>query len=233
MFAALFTSEKCDFDVCQACVKVMNMTPEEKKAEAKTQAAAAKREAAEAAAKRRRLEEKAEKEAEEKRRKKWDPKRQFKSRIIDPLEKNFSLEGNKTKDFTVWCSDGYDNDGWHSYEGPPDKDFDTTYATKEDANDRARYLFHWKNPRGMGPDDISKQEGDEKSARDGCVTYVVRPPDSSTWTVSVVPAAAYPYMEKASPSRHGYDVEHRHTSCDSALMGLCMEGNLLLHLSGA
>ena len=151
MFAALFTCEKCDFDVCQACFKVMNMTPEEKKAEAKKQAAAAKREAAEAA-KRRRLEEKAEKEAEEKRRKKWDPKRQFKSRIIDPLEKNFSLEGNKTKDFTVWCSDGYDNDGWHSYEGPPDKDFDTTYTRRRKMPTTGRGTCSTgKIPGGWGP----------------------------------------------------------------------------------
>ena len=43
---------------------------------------------------------------------------------------------------------------------------------------------------------------------DGLVTYVVTPPDSTTWTVSVVPAAAYAYLENSTQRRHGNDTEY-------------------------
>jgi hypothetical protein len=38
--------------------------------------------------------------------------------------------------FVVWSSCGYDADGWHSYHGPPQKKFDSSYATQADANAR-------------------------------------------------------------------------------------------------
>eukprot|EP00580_Thalassiosira_gravida_P018778 CAMPEP_0201670668 /NCGR_PEP_ID=MMETSP0494-20130426/27495_1 /ASSEMBLY_ACC=CAM_ASM_000839 /TAXON_ID=420259 /ORGANISM="Thalassiosira gravida, Strain GMp14c1" /LENGTH=764 /DNA_ID=CAMNT_0048151785 /DNA_START=510 /DNA_END=2801 /DNA_ORIENTATION=- len=172
---ALYTCEKCDFDICEGCFKEKTMTPAEKEAEAKREAAR-KREMLEEAATRRRLQE----EREEERRKQWDPKSHFKPKIIDPPDKNIDLDANKTKGFTVWCSDGYGYDGFHSYEGAPGKEFDATYRTKEEANERARYLFHWKNPWGHRPDMIMEEEVD-KSMKDGLVTYCVSPPDSTTW----------------------------------------------------
>ena len=82
-------------------------------------------------------------------------------------------DGNKMKGYTVWCSDGYGNDGWHSYEGPPDKEFDSTYKTKEDANERARYLFYWKNPWGQQAEEIMEGysgESHHKSVKNGLVS---------------------------------------------------------------
>lgn len=48
--------------------------------------------------------------------------------------------------FFVWSSEGYDNDGWHSYNGPPRKEFDSSWRTIEEANARVEYLFFIKNP---------------------------------------------------------------------------------------
>lgn len=200
---AHYTCEKCDFDICQECFKEKNMTPKEKKALAKEKAAIEKQRRKEQA-EMRRLQEK----EEEERRKKWDPKTHFKPKIIEPSDKNMDPDGNKKKGFTVWSSDGYGNDGWHSYEGPPDKEFDSTFATKKDANARARYMFHWKNPWGHEPEIIMEEEEVEESMNDGLVTYVVSPPDSSTWTVSVVPDAAFSYMENSTHKSHGYDTEY-------------------------
>ena len=200
----IYTCEKCDFDVCSACFKRMSMTPKEKKAE-------------EARVKRmRKIEEKEQREqAEEERIKqeeeeeihnrKWNAKINFKPSIINPPNSNIDPNGNKMKGYTVWCSDGYGNDGWHHYEGPPDKEFDTTYATIEDANARARYLFYWKNPWGLPPEDIDAEEEISESIRHGLNTFKSHPPDSSIWTVAVVPDVAYAHMEGATSSRHNFD----------------------------
>jgi hypothetical protein len=82
---------------------------------------------------------------------KYDAKKQFNKKIIRPPALNKKVDGNKMKGFTVWCSSGYSNDGWHSYGGPPDQEFDSTWKTAADANDRARYLFIWKNTYGSAP----------------------------------------------------------------------------------
>jgi len=193
-----YTCEGCDYDICQDCFKEKTMTPEEKKAEAKRKA---KEE-------RERL--KREEEEEAQHRAKWDAKQQFKSSIINPPSKNLDPDGNKMKGFTVWCSDGYGNDGWHSYEGPPTKEFDATYKTKEEANNRARYLFHWKNPWGLGAEEMAEGSGViDKSVRNELVTYEITPDDSTTWTVGVVPDAAYAHLDNASSRRHGYDREYK------------------------
>ena len=45
------------------------------------------------------------------------------------------------------------------------------------------------------------------STKDGMVTYTVTPADSTTWTVSVVPDAAFAYLDNARRARHYYDSE--------------------------
>lgn len=199
----LYTCESCDFDVCQECFKEKTMTPEEKKVEA-ARKAVLERQKRKRDDELRRLRE----EEEEKERKRWDPTTHFKPKIIHPEANNCDPNGNRMKGFTIFCSSGYGYDGWHSYEGPPNKVFDSTYTTKKEANERARYLFYWKNPWGLEPKSIMEEEEVDESMKDGLVTYVVTPPDSETWTVSVVPDAAYAFLENASSRRHGNDFYH-------------------------
>ena len=203
LFNIEYTCEGCDYDICNECFKQKTMTASEKKADAKRKAAEEK-ERQKAAAERRRLQE----EEDEKHRKKWDPKTHFAENIISPSDKNKDPDCNKSKGFTVWCSDGYGNDGWHSYEGSPTKEFDTTYATKKEANERARYLFQWKNPWGLGAEEFENHAYEvDKSRKEGMVTYVVTPDDSTTWSVGVVPDAAFAYLDNATRSRNYYDRE--------------------------
>jgi hypothetical protein len=199
-----YTCEGCDYDICKECFKEKNMTASEKKAVAKRKAAEEKEQQRVEAEKQRVEAEKQRVEAE-----KWDPNIQFVDKIINPSDKNKDPDGNKSKGFTVWCSDGYGNDGWHSYEGSPAKEFDTTYVTKKEANERARYLFQWKNPWGLEADEFEEGAHEiDESTNEGMISYVVTPDDSTTWSVGVVPDAAFPYLDNATRTRHHYDRDY-------------------------
>ena len=54
-------------------------------------------------------------------------------------------EGNKQRSiegYTVWKSCGFPHyDGFHTYNGPPIQNFDSCFASAEDANARAKYIF--------------------------------------------------------------------------------------------
>ena len=205
----LWTCEEDDFDICGECFRVENMTEKEKAVEAKRRAKEAKK-AAEEAARMREEEEKEEKE----RQKKWLPENNFKPHIYMLSKKNLDPGGNGSKGWTVWCSDGYGNDGWHSYQGPPTKHFDSTFATKEDANARAKYLFYWKNSYGYGVEEMHDHcwEGNKRETGEGLVEYTVHPDDSTIWTVAVVPDSAFPYLDNTTMERHYFD---RDNDCDS------------------
>ena len=89
------------------------------------------------------------------------------------------------------------------------KEFDSSWNTKKEANQRAEYLFFWKNPWGSDPDQVSDLDVGVPKARkqDGMDKWTVAPPDSSRWTVGVVPASAFRYLENATLSRHRHDVD--------------------------
>ena len=134
----------------------------------------------------------------------------FLDKFRNPPAKNKS--STSTLKYTVWCSDGYDRDGWHSYGGPPSKEFDTSWPTKQEANERAEYLFFWKNVWGLDPDEISddythSDVGVLPTENDGMNKWTVCPADSSRWTVGVVPTQAYLHLENASQRRHCNDDE--------------------------
>ena len=77
------------------------------------------------------------------------------SRFAKSIRKLPAASTNKTKKlrYTIWTSCGYDNDGWHSYQGPPEKVFNSSFATLEQANQRAEYAFYYENPWGLEDDD--------------------------------------------------------------------------------
>jgi hypothetical protein len=183
-----------------------NISKEEKQRRAEE---VRKRQDAEAKERQRQEEERQRQEEEEEREQmiKWDPTKRFKKTIIKPSAKNKDPNGNKKKGYTVWCSDG------HSYSPPPDKEFDSTWKTKADANARARYLFYWKNVWGLSPNEFLAENGEgepvEETATNqhGLVEFSVEPPDSSHWTASVVPDKVFPHLENASMRRQIYDDE--------------------------
>ena len=190
---SMYSCETCDWDICQECFDYESKSDAEKKRIQK------QREAEE------RKREEEERKKEEERISRWDAQNRFKPAIIKLAAKN----KKPNLKFTVWCSDGYDYDGWHSYEGEPMKEFDSSWVTKKEANERAEFLFFWKNPWGMAPNQVSDEyQGEpEPIVNDGMKKWSVSPDDSSRWTVGVVPAAAYLHLENASNNRHNYDDE--------------------------
>jgi len=113
------------------------------------------------------------------------------SSIMVPDKKHLNRE-DKLK-YTVWSSDGYGNDGWHSYHGPPEKEFNSSYDTLEEANLRVAYVFYCKNPWGLGKDEMN--EADTDYIRKQGMRYMsCEPDDSGIWTVSVVPSLAFDYI---------------------------------------
>lgn len=95
--------------------------------------------------------------------------------------------------YTIWQSDGYDNDGWHSYGGPPDKMFNSSYDTLEEANERVEYVFYYQNPWGSHDEDFLFAETDKITSQ-GFRYLECCPPDSSRWTVSVIPSVAFEHI---------------------------------------
>jgi len=199
----LYSCERCDFDICNRCFEKENKSEEEKekirRARERAREEQRRREAEEA-----RIE-------EEERSRRWDANQRFNPTIIEAKGKHRVYSSGLQ--FTVWCSDGYDCDGWHSYEGEPTKEFDSVWNTKEEANLRAEYLFYWKNPWGMKPEELLDNRyglgcaDDEITPRvvDGCWGCTICPPDSSRWTVGVVPTVAFTHLSESSTHRHNYD----------------------------
>lgn len=194
-----WTCENCDFDICRFCFHDKNMTREERL-----------RERQERERKRMLLKEEREREqrimmqlAKERETEEQSmidrASEHFGMSIICPPDESLDSNGNTLKGYTVWCSVG------SRWEGPPKKEFDSTWKTSHDANERARYLFFWKNVFDHDPDDMW---ADQESAINGLVFYSVQPDIDKCWSVGVVPDVAFLHLPNASSIRHNHDREH-------------------------
>lgn len=116
---------------------------------------------------------------------------QFSNSVRNPPTKHTD-EQNKLK-YVVWQSCGYGDDGWHSFGGPPEKTFNSSYATLKEANERVEYAFYYQNPWGLQGDELPHAETDKVSDQ-GFRFLECTPDDSECWTVSVVPSTAFDYI---------------------------------------
>jgi hypothetical protein len=208
----VYTCEQCDWDVCVRCFEHHNLTPEKRLEKEKKERIEYE--------KRRREEEKREAKAEREAKRRWDAAKQFAAGIIKPSISNKALDAKDHK-YIVWCSDE------DPYDPPAVQEFDTGWKTTKEANDRARYLFFWKNPWGTDPCDLSDANGEvEPNFLEGLVSYTVQPDDSSCWTVGVVPAVAFRHLPQAMMSRHNFDDEgtSQRESCDYEIQDDGIEG---------
>ena len=115
----------------------------------------------------------------------------FSQNVRNPGAKNTNK--SKKLKYTVWKSSGYDRDGWHSYEGPPQKEFDSSYDTLEQANQRVEYVFYFENVWETEKDEMYA-ECDKINSSHGTRLMSCRPDDSERWTVSVAPSSAFEFM---------------------------------------
>ena len=118
-------------------------------------------------------------------------KTKFSPNVRNPGAKHTNQD--EKLEYTVWKSNGYEYDGWHSYDGPPRKEFDSSYDTLKEANERVEYVFYHENIWGIGLDEIYA-ECDKIDASYGTRVMSCMPADSERWTVSVAPSSTFDFM---------------------------------------
>ncbi len=109
---------------------------------------------------------------------------------------------NKLK-YTVWKSCGYDYDGWHGYDGPPMKEFDSSFDSVDEANMRVKYVFYYKNPWGLDRDEMHTDTHVMKKS--GVRFLCCCPDDSERWTVSAIPSIAFDHINLHNEDYCGKD----------------------------
>ena len=189
--SAYLSCEACDFDLCQECFKLESLEPSEKAAMLNKMYAEKARE--EAAAKQAYKEEQR-REEERRRQEEIKRKQEYPLNIREPSQ--LHLDASKKLKYSVWMSCGYDCDGWHSYDGPPPKEFESSFDTIEEANQCVEYVFYFMNPWGRDFDDMEHLESFEDSVSNkGFRRLEVRPDDCERFTVSVAPSEVIDYEE--------------------------------------
>jgi hypothetical protein len=115
----------------------------------------------------------------------------------------------KKLQFTVWTSWDPPDDMYDDRDGderPPEKSFNSSYDTIEEANERAEYVFFHEFPWG---EDYYRMDDEEEveiphakvdfvSSKTGLRRLHCRPEDSTLgdhWTVSVLPSIAFAYID--------------------------------------
>jgi hypothetical protein len=78
--------------------------------------------------------------------------------------------------------------------GSPEKEFNSSYNTIEEANERAEYVFYHENPWGLEEDEFPYVETDFVSSKSGFRRLQCCPDDSERWTVSIMPSSAFDYI---------------------------------------
>jgi len=184
----------CDFDICAACYEIESLPSAEKELLLKCKYDRIKKDQEERARKYREqqqeLQERWRRREEETQRRIEAEIRNIPALIKCPPPANLDPD-NKLK-FSVWTSCGYEHDRWHSYGGPPRKEFNSSHDTLNDANQRVEYVFYYKNPWGLKKEEMQVDSDTIKSK--GVRLMTSRPDDSERWTVSVLPSIAFDYI---------------------------------------
>merc|ERR1719491_2391527 len=102
--------------------------------------------------------------------------------------------------------DGYNNEGWQSHQGSPEREFDLVWKSEKEANDCVGYLLFWMNPWVIAPHEVSDDDEDpEQTIFDGLRGWTVSPADSSQWSVSIIPAVVYAHLPNTTKRLHNHD----------------------------
>ena len=108
----------------------------------------------------------------------------FANKIKNPPAAN--VNSASLKAFVVWTSSGYTNDGWHSHNPEPDKQFDSSFDTAAEANSRARFVFYYKNVWGISKEELEELDEVNQTSVGDLMTFMIHPPDSERFTVAAV-----------------------------------------------
>lgn len=190
---------ECDFDLCQVCYEIECLPEAKKQAElnrrydkiAKTNAEAERRYEEEQMREIARQETSERLRKEEFERKHAAELKRFPTIIRNPPAKH--LDENNKLEFTVWTSCSFDYDGFHWYAGPPAKEFNSSYATIEEANRRVEFVFLFNNPWEWDLEDMHYDENFVDAS--GFRRMEVAPKVCEEWTVSVVPSQVFEVLD--------------------------------------
>lgn len=200
---------KCNWDICPTCLQVEVLPKSQQEAETAKileDIAQAEREAADRQAKWEEEraaymadEEKRRAEEKEERRRKLEAR--FPKQVMKPGPEHRSRE--RLLKYTVYRSAGYPyGDGFHRGDGPLRKEFDSSFATKKEANLRVEYLSFIENYWGLSEKELRGEYMDMY----GCSTeikdetilglrkIVMHGGDSEEVTVAAVPSSAFVHM---------------------------------------
>jgi hypothetical protein len=106
----------------------------------------------------------------------------FPNGISQPARKH--KDKNKPLKFTIWTSR-------ECYEGTPRKEFNSSFNTLEEANQRVQYVFWFMNPWGYGTEEMHADRN--KCDKNGFLRMEVYP---EQWTVSAIPSEAFQYLNR-------------------------------------
>jgi hypothetical protein len=210
------TCELCDFDICKRCYEIESLPPDEKDREVERRL---DKTAAQEAENQRRFEaeERVRLDAEERRRERYereheqrmeelygDDLKRFPQNVKKPHATNKD-ESNKFK-YTVWAKVVHRK----QFEDNVEKEFDSSFATLNEANLRVEYAFYYKNPWGCNKDEVNADEDMELS---GGLRYMRSNPDGGgSLTVSVMPSVAFNCLQTTHPRQginHGGSADQR------------------------
>ncbi|KAL7556212.1 hypothetical protein ACA910_017371 [Epithemia clementina (nom. ined.)] len=153
----------------------------------------------------------------------WDPPSVYKKHIIFPSLQNTDPQPSQGKGFTVWCSfgDGLTRSSRIEKSNHATtleialQEFDSTWDNLKDAQDRAQYLYHWKNCWGFQKGSNSDKFGGTEEAGHAFqkLQKHTMPANSSSsssmqlrcWTVGVVTDQEFASLENATLRRHKFD----------------------------
>lgn len=121
---------------------------------------------------------------------------------IKKPDKDINQNPRQLLKYVVWSSAGYPPDGWHSYEGEPKKEFDSSWNTIVEANKRANYVFFYKNIWGLSRDEIEDKDFQQYFDDKGFVNYYVHPDDSEEYTVKVVTKEVFEYLLRSQKDKY-------------------------------
>jgi Domain of unknown function (DUF5710) len=119
-----------------------------------------------------------------------DGSRKFTSCIRKPLPESTNEKVKLA--YTIWTSMGFDPCNRYAYNGAPAKEFNSSFATLEQANQRAEYVFYYDNPWGLSFTEMSADSDIVSSHGFRCLSW--QPDDDRRWTVSVITSEGFSYI---------------------------------------
>jgi hypothetical protein len=210
----LWSCEKCNFDVCHVCFEVEKLPPgQRKKRRAQLTAEEDDRIMRIKEKKAREWKQQQNEEAKRTKDEAHCQAKELEKRLGKFLPKHMDLPKVNRKSqgsgYTVWSANG------GHWDGPPCKQFDSSWKSLDDAKQRAKYVFYIKNPWGLDAlevdnelDHVAKNVygmDEPRKLPPGIVCLQMHDGENDEWTVSIVPDDAFKFLDNVDKEPNHHD----------------------------